>query len=194
MNSNTRNPGASGYKVGELKEWLDPVPIITLDANAIGADTTGIITSRVLISGLSGSLMCHVGCGMVIPGSNNQVVYPPSPGTMQLIPISHPPRQPRMHLRPVFQNPAGPAGTSNPLAENIPFGWDFSTEADEVMVEVVVDRGTWNLNYLGANGSIQVHFAIEFNGNWWDVDAIQRVISKVRMQQSGIEHIRIAGG
>jgi hypothetical protein len=87
--------------------------------------------------------------------------------------------QPKIYLRPVFQNPfAAAPNSNNPLPQDLPFGWEFSTEADEVYIDI---QFTMAKAPGSVDGNVVVQVTIEYNGQWWDTKAIQAALGQVQL-------------
>jgi hypothetical protein len=89
----------------------------------------------------------------------------------------------RIPVRPVFQNPAGAINENDPLPQNIPFGWEGTTNEDEVWIDVTLTGAEWATE--GVDGRVMVYVTVEFNGNWWDIAAIDRALSNVTLEPMG---------
>lgn len=186
----SRIGGTNSYKIGALKRRLDPVIVATMNSAFI----TDLSTPRaqVILKGLSGDLNVHIAAAPV--GSTNGAPITPDQipagwATMQLTPAIICGNQPRIYLRPVFQDPFAVAPNSNnPLPQDLPFGWEFSTEADEVYIDIQFNTAI--VSFL--NGSVVVQATIEYNGQWWDTKAIQAALGQVQLV--GCATIAIATG
>lgn len=179
---NTRLGGTNSYKLGDLKRRLDPVVIMIFSSATDGEG--GQLTARVVLKGLSGDLNVHILAAPV--GVNDSQPLTPDMfaagwATMQLTPVVLCGNQPKTYLRPVFQDPFAVAPNSNnPLPQDLPFGWEFSTEADEVYCDVVINGETVGVPE-GIDGSIIVQATVEYNGQWWDTKAIQAALGQVQL-------------
>ncbi len=174
--------GADTYKKGSLVRRLKPVRLVNFLTS--GDIQSGTITRKLLIQGLSSSVIVHIACA--IEGPQGQPVvpsdYPTTPGTMQLIPIVNPPEGNRIWLREVFQDPTltPTDNADHPLPQNLPFGWSFSPEgADEVEINVSLDAS----QYVGSDiqGCLIVTVTVEYVGTWMDPIAFNYNISRPRI-------------
>ena len=178
--SDTRIGGTNSYKLGCLKRRLDPVIVANFAQFALGNAT--VFNAQVVLKGLSGDLNVHIAAAPV--GSTNSTPILPSailPGwaEMQLTPAIICGNQPRIYLRPVFQDPFAVAPNSNnPLPQDLPFGWEFSTEADEVYIDITINNA---LSPINVDGSVIVQVTVEYNGQWWDSKAIQAALGQVQL-------------
>jgi len=175
------------FKRGSLKRRLPAVALVNLDASGDGSIDDGLTrTYTLLLKNLNSSLKVHVAAGPVGEVSNtpiNAADVPALSMTMQLTPIANSPTSPPLWLRPVFQNPALPQNSNNPLAQDLPFGWEFNTNADDVEILVTVNQ----LLLVGSelDGRVVVEIDIEWAGDWWDTKAFQFAIDQVQLTSSG---------
>jgi hypothetical protein len=192
---NTQQGGTTGVQGGSLKRKLETIVIARLSSSE-GTTLAGVTTFRLLLKNLFGVLNLHIACGLD-PADSGNVIRPAAipvngAGTMQLTPINNFPDAKKVYLRPVFQDPAGVSTENHPLPENIPFGWEDATEADEVEIEVILSPDGWAGTGLNANIDVQV--TVEYNGEWWDQKAIQFALSQVTLQGSSVTVPIIATG
>ena len=185
---NTQEGGETGVFVGSLKRRLKAIPL----ARFINTGESGTITSetmfRLLLTGLNGTLNVHIAVG--IEGDTGFVRpsdVPAGGATMQLTPINlFPEVAKKVYLREVFQDPTATDNQNHPLAVDIPFGWEGSTEADQVEIEVTVnivddaEAEIWTDSNIA--GRLVCEVTVEYNGNWWDVQAAQFALSQVQLQ------------
>jgi hypothetical protein len=69
----------------------------------------------------------------------------------------------------------------------LPDGWEFQSVFDEVYIDVVIDIAQWAANVpinSPPGGRIECQAQVEFNGNWWDAQAIAYIMGQVQL--SGI--------
>lgn len=180
MFPNTRIGGTDVYKVGALKRRLDPVIV----ANLIPTLTANNATpkAQVVLKGLSGDLNVQIAAAPV-GSTDGQPILPgvlfAGWANMQLTPVVLCGNQPKIYLRPVFQDPFAVAPNSNnPLPQDLPFGWEFSTEADEVYIDI-----NFNNNFITTSlaGSVIVQATVEYNGQWPDIKAVQAALGQVQL-------------
>jgi len=183
----TRQGGSKSWQVGSLKRRLPAVRFANL---VLGDPSTGFATATLKLTGLSGNLDVQIAGGFVT--ADGTLLRPaqimPGGVTMQLTPVNNFGDAGRMMLRPVFQDPTLPINTNNPLPVDLPFGWEFSTECDEVWIDLVCNRN-WN-PFLGyppftpATAIIEV--TIEYNGEWQNIEAIETAIGQVNLTDSTV--------
>lgn len=177
----SRVGGTNSYKIGALKRRLDPVVVALLDSTVeADGNTTSV---QVVLKGISGDLNCHIAAGPIGKSDGASIMpvsFPAGMGTMQLTPVVMQGNQPKMFLRPVFQDPfAAAPNSNNPLPQDLPFGWEFSTEADEVYIDIVIQNGL--TTEVPINGSVVVQATVEYNGQWWDTKAVQAALGQVQL-------------
>lgn len=177
----TREGGPDVYKSGSLKRRL---PIVTV-CELSPTDETGVVTAfttRLLLKNLNADLKVHI---MAAVASNVGIDpieagdVPAGAATMQLVPKALPPDSPPLFLRPVFQNPALAQNENHPLPQDIPFGWEFSTNTDEVAIDIVITPLLWDSTEL--RGKILVMVDIQYDGAWWDTKAVAFAIGQVQL-------------
>lgn len=187
---NTQQGGQTGVFAGSLKRRLATVPLARLSSTAEGSDFV-TQTSRLLLKNLMGDLNVQIAVGVVstvTPGTGFTTPLRPEDypaagtvfGTVQLTPINNfPDANGKAYLRPVFQNPALPQQQNNPLPQDIPFGWEADSRCDEVEIEVVLTAAGWAGEII--DGLVVCQVTIEYNGEWWDVDAINFALGQVTL-------------
>jgi hypothetical protein len=187
---NAQSGGTQGFRFGDLKRRLPAIPLFNL-ASAPG-ETVPLLetteTQRLILKGLSGVLNVHIGVG--VEGADGVVRptdIPAGASTMQLRPILlFPDVAKKVYMREVFQDPTlvGTDNANHPLPVDIPFGWEGSTEADQIEIEVITDPALWiaGEGFTPLNGRIVCEVTIEYNGQWWDQQAIQQGISQVTLE------------
>jgi hypothetical protein len=185
---NTQEGGTTAIFAGSLKRRLKAVPLAIFNNAPESGNIDNGTTFRLLLKGLNGILNVHIAVG--IEGATGVVrpsQVPAGGATMQLTPINNfPDVAKKVYLREVFQDPTATDNEDHPLAVDIPFGWEGSTEADQIEIEVIVntigvDEGTvWENSNI--NGRLICEVAIEYNGSWWDVEAVQYALSQVTLE------------
>lgn len=178
----TRQGGTKSWQVGSLKRRLPVQRFATL--KAVGANT-GIQTATFKLTGLSGALSIQIAAGLLAPDGTmvRPSQYLAGGITMQLTPINNFGDAGRMMLRPVFQDPTLPVNTNNPLPMDLPFGWEFSTECDEVWIDLNVNRD-WSSIFLPVNvaeWAAVLEVTIEYTGDWQDINAVETTIGQVNL-------------
>lgn len=202
---NAQEGGTQGYLFGQLKRRLKSIPLCRFTSGEESITITENTTFKLLIKGLTGVLNIHIAVG--IESIDNTPVRPsdvPAGGaTMQLIPINlFPDVAKKVFLREVFQDPtlAGTDNGNHPLPMDIPFGWEGSTEADQVELDVDVnvigadESSPWEGTLI--NGRLIAQVTIEYNGQWWDSKAIQQALSQVTFEgePSDLGTVNTSGG
>lgn len=185
----TREGSSNSIKHGDLKRRLPVVVLANLSSATTGA-TSGTATFRLQLKNLSGDLNVHVFAGFASPNSQGTIeagAITAGAATMQLTPTQLTPNAGRVFLRPVFQDPTAAQNENHPLAQDLPFGWEFQTEADEVYIDITVNLVTIAVGAL--DGLLVVDAVVEYNGEWWDIKAAELAISSVILQGIGIPRI-----
>ncbi len=176
--------GTEGWKNGNLRRYLPSVAVFTLDSTT--AQSADVQTRRLWLTGLSANLRVQVSCGAIRNddgGNNDPFVWPAGGGSMQIYPVTKFPDigQRRIFLRPVFQDPTNTTNTNAPLAQELPFGWEGEfTLGDDLMIEVSLDGAIFFNTQI--DGQVIVQVAVEYNGAWWDIEAISKAMGKVNLQ------------
>lgn len=170
--------GAEGYKIGNLRRELDTVNIAEItNATVVGGASQ---TVSLQLTNLSGQLKLSIGVGFD-SGSNKRIALPAGGATMQLTPFNKFKDSDKIYGREVFQDPTKTTNTNQPQPQDIPFTWEGPfTLASGVQIDVVFAPGPWA---SFPNGSIVVQVAVEWDGHWWDVQAIEYALSQVQLQQ-----------
>lgn len=189
-----REGGPDVFKRGSLKRRLPIKTICELSQSLEGGADT-VQTVRLLLKNLNADLKCHIMAGFA--SNKGSVPIRPSSiaagtATMQLTPKAIPGDSNPIWLRPVFQDPALAQHENHPLAQNIPIGWEFSTNADEVEIEVIVNFAL--LAGTNLNGKLLVMADIQYDGVWWDTKAMQYAISQVQLTGSDTSFGIFTGG
>ncbi len=184
MSNSGNQQGTEGFKAGNLKRQLETIPIAMLDATVSGDDEASDLTQRLWLTGLNGNLKVMIACGVQSDEfSSMPFPYVADPGTIQLYPCTKFPDSQKVFLRPVFQDPTNVLNVNAPLPQQIPYGWEAQfTEADQVMIEVIIHAAQWATQNV--TGNIVVQVTVEYNGAWWDVDAIEYVMGQVQLNGS----------
>lgn len=172
--------GTGSYKVGSLKRRLPAVTLAILDSDTAGDANT---TSRQLVlKNLNGDLKIQIAASFGATSDGTALlpaVIPAGTATIQLTPVVNTPNAGKLYLRPVFQDPTAASNQNNPLPQDLPFGWEFSTEADEVYMDFVINDSLLGTTEL--QGQIVVAVTIEYNGEWWSTEAVQYSIAQVQL-------------
>jgi hypothetical protein len=176
----TLEGGANSYKVGSLKRRIPAVILATLDNSSVS--DLGTINAQLVLKNLNGVLKIQIAASFASVDDGSAITpdeVPAGAATMQLTPAVLTPNQGRIYLRPVFQDPTASPNANNPLPQDLPFGWEFSTEADEVYINFVIDSSLLEGTNLG--GAIICAVTIEYNGQWWQTEAVRYAISQVQL-------------
>ncbi len=188
-----REGGASGYQTGNLRFKLDAI-IPFLLSSAYPA-TTGIKTQRLILNGLSSLLNVQIHVAIRPAEGIDRPDYPALPGTVQVTPFAKTKDGGIMYLKPLGLVPqtiphqfdlGGPNRQGGSGA--LPVGGNFGTSGgDGALIEVVIDPA----EYAGGplEGALNVFVEADYNGQWWDIDAIQTLFGQLRI--SGNDPIRI---
>ncbi len=184
----SREGSATSIKHGLLKRRLPAVEIAYLDPNISGA-VEGTMDFRLQLKNLSGNLNVHIYAGFATPDSQGGIEaadVTAGAATIQLTPTELTPNNGRVFLRPVFQDPTAAQNENHPLPQDLPFGWEFTTESDEVYIDIVVDLVTIaDVIDEPLEGNLVVGAVVEYNGEWWNIDAAEKAISAVILQGVG---------
>jgi hypothetical protein len=188
-----REGGTKGYQTGNLRFKLDAVIPFLFSADY--PVTTGIKTERLLLRGLSSLLnvQIHVAIrpadGMDIPA------YSALPGTVQVTPFAKTKDGGMLFLKPLELVPqtiphqfnlGGPSRQGGSGALSV--GGDFGTSGgDGALIEVVIDPADYAAGSL--EGALNVFVEADYNGQWWDIDAIQTLFGQLAL--SGNDPTRI---
>ncbi len=188
-----REGGATGYQTGNLRFKLDAI-IPFLFSSAYPA-STGIKTQRLILKGLNSNLNVQIHVAIRPPQGMDRPNYPGLPGTVQVTPFAKTKDGGVMFLKPLGLVPqtiphqfdlGGPSrqGGSGPL----PVGGNFGTSGgDGALIEVVIDPAEWTGTVN--EGALNVFVEADYNGHWWDIDAIQTLFGMLSI--SGDDPVRI---
>jgi len=184
----TRAFSNEAYKRGDLKRRLAILPLATMNAD-IAANPgilAGTFTFRAVLKNLAAGLsislaVAPVGFDSAVPILPAQI--PPLAITWQATPVLLFPDAPPTYLRPIFHNPAIANNSNNPLPQDVPFGWEFETVADEIWIDVTVNATLLHLSL--AAGRIAVFASVEYTGNWPYPEAVKWSLTQVQLIQAG---------
>jgi hypothetical protein len=174
-----KNSGAgNSINHGDLKRRLPTIRLLDMDGT-LDTAPTGTLTFRLLLKNLSDCLDFQI--AVAIEGADGTLFeptdYPALPGTMQLIPLTNFPDARKLALRPVFQDPTSVTNVNAPLPQAIPFGWNDTAETDEVILDVSIDISQYDSTDI--TGTLVAQAMVEYNGNWWDVEAVLAAMDQV---------------
>lgn len=189
----TQEGGTSSFKVGSLKRRLPAVIIARIDPGTVGG--TGVITRQLVLKNLNGDLKCQIAASFSSPTDGSPLlpaVIPAGFATIQLTPVVNSPNAGKLYLRPVFQDPTAAANQNHPLPQDLPFGWEFSTEADEVYMDFTINTAL--INTSGMDGQIVLQVTVEYDGEWWSTEAIKFALSQVQVTGTGATVIGTSAG
>lgn len=181
MPPGVREGGPESHKVGSLKRRLPSVCLAHLSASS-EAQEPAPWTSRLILKNLNADLTVHIlatVCGNNTENPIETTSVPAGAATMQLIPVSLPGDAPPLYARPVFQDPTLAQNENHPLAQDLPFGWEFASNCDQVIIDIAIDPALFGGTLL--NGRIMVLVDIQYDGAWWDTQAIHFAISQVNL-------------
>ncbi len=182
-----REGSGDAFKRGSLKRRLPAVAIVNLDSSGEGSISDGATrTYTLILKNLNADLKIHIAAGPVAETSQAPIKAADVPAlamTMQLTPIANSPSSPPLWLRPVFQDPTLAQNSNNPLAQDLPFGWEFTTNGDDVEILITVDQAL--LVGTELDGRVVVEVDIEYDGYYWDTKMIQFAIDQVQLTNSG---------
>lgn len=176
----TREGGTDTFKVGSLKRRLPAIILATLDSSQ--SSDHGVVDQQIVLKNLSGTLKVQIAASFTSVDGLTPIspdLVPAGAATLQLTPAVLTPNGGKIFLRPVFQDPTASPNSNNPLPQDLPFGWEFTTEADEVYISVSMDNDLFGGSNL--DGQIVVAATVEYNGSWWSTEAIKYAISQVQM-------------
>lgn len=181
--------GTRATLIGNLKRRLASFPLARIQ-NGEGV-TVGNVTQSCIIRGLSSVLRVFVGVGAYTRDNvGNQLPFPASSwpanaGTMQITPQSFFQDRGKVPFRPVFQDPTAVDHLNHPLPQALPFSWNFRGECDEAIVDVVFNQAAWAGTAALLFPVLQV--MVEWDGSWWDIDAMNLAFSQVQVNGPSIE-------
>lgn len=182
----TKSFSNEAYRSGDLKRRMTVDTLAYLnDTPGVGV-STGVFTFRRVLKGLNAGLSIHIACGAVGLDTNVPIpasFFPPLGATMQLTPVNLFPDAPPVWLRPIFQDPAIANNSNNPLAQDLPFGWEFETVADEIVIDVSVNADL--LASLHLVGRIVVEVGLEYVGDWPFPEAVKYMLTQPQLVGSG---------
>jgi hypothetical protein len=181
--SRTSNQGeTTSYRYGGLKRKLDASTCFRFVTEESPA--SGVITKRLRLRGVSSLLNISIAAALMGSEGSPEPTYPANPGTINLIPWVNPPdiKQP-MYLKPAtlipqsiphaFAIAGGFVVNGGPFPLMGQYGTCVCDGAD---IEIQVDAA----EYVGSGLTAQlvVVCAAEYNGSWWDVEAIERLLGE----------------
>lgn len=180
--------GAEGFKIGNLRRELDTVAIANITGANLGAGTR---TVSLDLSHLSGQLKLSISVGFDA-GTNKLVAIPATGATFQITPYNQFKDGYKVYGRPVFQDPTNTTNTNAPQPQQVPFSWEGSfTMASGAQIDVTFNLANWGAAPLG---TIVVQVALEYDGHWWDVQAIEYALSQPILQQKDPITVGTGGG
>jgi hypothetical protein len=184
------NTGSQGFRRGSLRRHMSPIKVADMTT---GLADTGINVT-LLLKNLSSDLNILIALGAV--GTDQKPVrpnqYPANPGNLQLTPKLRLEEMPPLWMRPVFQDPTLASNQNHPLPQDIPFGWEGSTNSDEVEIGIVVPQGVWAA--IAVTGSLILGVTLDYNGQWWDTQAVQYALSIPTLTTIAPGYIQTGGG
>jgi hypothetical protein len=190
-----REGGPNVFKRGSLKRRLPIITIAELTNVGEGFTNPGETTLKLLLKNLNADLKCHIVAAVASNVGNLPVRaedVPAGAATIQLVPKVIAGDSTPIFLRPVFQDPALAQNENHPLAQDLPFGWEFTTNTDEVEIVIIVDPEALEASQL--NGKILVMADIEYDGQWWDTKAMQYAFAQVQLTGPSVPIEVFTGG
>lgn len=184
----TRAGGTDSYRRGVLKRRLDSQLFANLSGGNVPVNPP-TETARFKLQGLEGTLKVQIAAGFQSPSGaylDPNVVAQQIPSgtiTMQLTPITRFGDGQVMAGRPVFQDPTLPVNSNNPLPMDLPFTWEFTTESDEVWIDLVCTKNISTFQLPAGYDPLYaiLNATVEYNGAWWDTQAIRFSLSQVTL-------------
>lgn len=180
--------GVKSFRVGSLIRKLKPIIIATIDNGQLASNVV-TIDEFVTLKNLSPDLNVHVACVFeplpgtdIYPDRTVEAAFPAAPGTMQLYPVTHYPECERAILRAVFQDPTQTIldNGNHPLPAMLPIGWEGSTSADEIDINVKITTANWaGTNY---SGRVVVQASVAYDGAWQDIKAVEYALGQVQLR------------
>lgn len=186
----SREGGTTGPGTGNISRWLDPVTVFTLSTTASGGQT-GELIAKIKLKGLSPNLIAEVGTSIIPPDGGDQPIYPVNPGTVAAYPIYKHTRTSDSFMRPLRLTPP-------PIPWQYIIGGGYTSGADDLIAaggneyELRVSLDSADYQASGIDGGLTVLVRVTYNGNWWDVEAIQRLLGAVTLE--GVDPITIETG
>jgi len=186
----SREGGTTGPGTGNISRWLDPVTAFSLTSN--GSGETGELTAIIKLKGMNPNLIAEVGTSIIPPDGGNQVLYPASPGTIACYPIYKHTRTAQSYMRPLRLTPPSIPWQYVLGAGHVSGGDDLiASGGSEYEFRIVVD--TTQYSNTNIDGGLVVLAKVTYNGHWWDVEAIQRLIGAVTLEGANPVAIETGG-
>lgn len=185
--------GSNSFKAGSLKRRLPAVTVARLDSSMEG--NTDTIVQRAILKNLNGDLNIQLVAAFGGPADGQPItpdLIAAGAATMQLTPVVDSPNAGKIYLRPVFQDPSANQNENHPLPQDLPFGWEFQTEADEVYIDITMSNVLFSTTNL--EGQILLQATVEYNGAWQNIEAIRYAISQVQLTGLPLQIIGTEGG
>ncbi len=179
--------GTNAILIGNLKRRLVSTTLAFVQI-AEGVNT-GNVTVSATIRGLCKALDVFAGIGGFEKDAGGNLVplpasaWPAAAGTMQITPQGNFPDRPKTLFRPLFQDPTIADNANHPLAQALPFSWNFPGECDEAVVDVVFNQAAW-ANF-GINAQIDLQVMVEYVAPWWDATAVKLAMGQVQVTPPG---------
>jgi hypothetical protein len=178
--------GTNAPLKGNLKRRLVTT---TIAAISPGENPGGTKTVSAVLRGLSKVLDVAVGVGaFTVDAQGNTrplfaAAWPAGAGTIQITPQGNFPDRGKVPFRPIFQDPTFVDNLNHPLPQALPFSWNFPGEADEAVIDIVLNIAPWAAS--GTVGEIVLEIWVEYFGPWWDIDAVMVALGQVNCSVPG---------
>jgi len=182
----TREFSENAYKVGDLKRRLPTTVLALLTQSGAGTlAPAGVHTIRRVVKNINKGLSLHVSVGLQSDGASKMVeasVLPAGAITWQGTPVNQFGDAP-VPLRPIFQDPTAVDNGNHPMPQDVPFGWEFSTVGDDLVIDVVVTTALLINTLITAQLVLQV--AVEYSGAWPFPEAVKYMLNQVQLTSGG---------
>jgi len=183
----TREFSENAYRVGDLKRRLGTVVLAYLTQDGAGTlAPAGTHVIRRVVKNINKGLSLHVSVGLANNGTGaliEAVSLPAGAITWQGIPVNIFGDSPPVPLRPIFQDPTFSDNSNHPLPQDVPFGWEFSTVGDDLIVDTTINTSLLVNTLLTAQLVLQV--AVEYSGAWPFPEAVKFMLNQVQITGGG---------
>lgn len=196
--NNSREGETTGFRHGNLRFKLRPVTGINFDSgNPDNAE--GIVSLKWWLRGLSSLLNVFI-TGAIAPAEGTiRPNYPALPGVMQVTPYSKTAGGTVLFGKPLGLVPQSiphtfvlGAGFRQGGAGTVPVGGDYGASlGDGALIEVFLTPTEYEAVDLAGNFVLDV--TADYNGAWWDVDAIQKLFGELTIDSTNILKVQTAG-
>jgi len=191
-----RQGGTNSYKQGVLKRPLPPVTVFSFQPAGTGVAVE--TTAKLRLRGLSPNFNVIVSAGIVQAGGsvNVEPQYPPLPGSLKVTPYQQTADGTILYLKDLTLAPQilpasytlGPGLNIGATADNPDYGVNI---ADGAIIRVTVDPAPYLP--LTLSGTIIVAVTATYNGDWFDIQTIEQMISQLTIDSGTPIPIATAG-